>query len=449
MVFFIPFGCGSNSTETVRTVKTIGDNSGGGNGGGGVVLDTTAPTTPEGVTATAVGSYKINIIWNPSSDDVGVAGYKIYRDGVYVATTARTSYSETRLEPDTECCYSVEAFDGAGNISAASDEACAITEQEEKIWELGIEYNAQHIISSADGIYVSGRYNGWTRPFAAKVVDGVVKWTTLLPGTDGSDNATGIALFAGDIYISYFTDLFGEYEEHIAILDGETGVVTKTTSVPTCGSTGYGPGLAVDANGIYSAGLYCLQKVDFDGTVEWKKTPGVVSSLKLDSEGNIYVGGYADGPAGGYDLTVNKYSPSGDQVWLAQWGTADLNMGGALIYSGSAGGTIYLVGAGVDENLKSLPGVVITIDATTGEVTDRMDLLLTSSGNGGAALGPNGPVVAMGGRLTTATDVLEWNVPAPSSFTADTVAVLDGVAYVAYENTIRRYDVDTGDEITY
>jgi len=450
-LFFWGCGSGSSGTETVKKITIT--TSDGGNGGGGIAEDTTAPTVPTRVTATAVGSYKINLSWNPSSDNVGPVEYKVYRDGIIVATTANITYSDTGLAPDTEYCYDLAAFDVAGNVSVASEEVCATTEPEEKIWELGAKFNAQHITTTADGLYISGRYNGWERPFAAKVVDdGVVKWTTLLSGTSGLDNSTGIAEYAGNIYVSYFTDYFGrygEYEEYIAILDGETGVITKTISVPTCGSTGYGPGLAVDVNGIYSAGLYCLQKIDSDGNVEWKKTPGVISSIKLDADGNIYVGGYADGPEGGYDLTANKYSPAGDQIWIAQWGTENLDMGGALVYSGSSGGTVYLAGAGVDENLKTLPVVVIKINAITGEVMGKTDFLATSSGIGGAALGPEGPVVAMGGRLVSSTLATEWNVPASGSFTADTVAVLDGVVYVAYENTIRRYDVDTGEEITY
>lgn len=446
---FLFAGCGADGGETIGTTTT----DGGGNGGGGgtVVEDTTPPTVPGVVSATATGPYEIVIAWNPSSDDVGVAGYKIYRGGdvIATATATATQYSDAGLEPDAEYCYSVSAFDAAGNVSDASDEACAVTSAEVNIWKLGVEYNAQHVIATADGIYVSGRYNGWERPFVAMIVGGDVEWTTILPGDGDRNNATGISEYAGDIYVSYFTDYFGRstgYKEYVAVLDGETGMVKKIISVPVCSSTGYGPGLAVDFSGIYSAGLYCLQKLDFDGDVQWKKTPGVISSVRTDGNGNIYTGGYAAGPTGEYDLTAVKYSSSGDQIWFAQWGTKNLDMGGSLAFDG--GGNIYLAGAGIDESFKALPVIIITIDNATGEVTGKTDFLATSSGSGGIALGPNGPVVAMGRRLLYSGAAGEWNVPASSSFTDDTLAILDGVVYVAYYDTIRRYDVDTGVEIT-
>ena len=444
-LFLALAGCGAGGGETVVTTTTTGGDE------GGSVIDTTPPTVPGEVMAEAAGPYEVVISWNPSSDDVGVVGYKVYRDGnaIATATATATAYSDTGLEPDTEYCYSVSAFDAAGNESDISAESCAITSAEVNIWTLGADYNAQHILATADGVYVSGRYNGWARPFVAKIVGGDVEWTTILPGDGDKNNATGIAEYAGNIYVSYFTDYFGQstgYKEYVAVLDGETGTVIKTISVSTCGSTGYGPGLAVDFSGIYSAGLYCLQKVDFEGNLLWEKTPGVISSVKTDGNGNVYVGGYAAGPTGEYDLMAVKYSSDGDQIWSAMWGTPNLDMGGALAFSGD--GNVYLAGGGVDNNLKSLPVVVVTINDPTGEVAGKTDFSANSSGSGGIALGPNGPVVAMGDRLMYAGSAGEWNVPASASFTADTLAILDGVVYVAYENTIRRYDVDTGAEIT-
>ena len=46
--------------------------------------DITTPTVPTGLTATAVSSSQINLSWTASTDNVGVAGYKIYRGGGYL-----------------------------------------------------------------------------------------------------------------------------------------------------------------------------------------------------------------------------------------------------------------------------------------------------------------------------------------------------------------------------
>ena len=80
--------------------------------------DTTPPTVPGGLKATSVSSSQINLSWNASTDNVGVAGYKVFRNGSQIATTTRTSYSDTGLMPSTTYSYAVSAYDAAGNNSA-------------------------------------------------------------------------------------------------------------------------------------------------------------------------------------------------------------------------------------------------------------------------------------------------------------------------------------------
>lgn len=85
--------------------------------------DTAAPTAPSGLTAVAVSPSQVNIAWNGSTDNVGVAGYRLYRDGVEVGATGIQIYSDSRLDPDTVYRYWVRANDAAGNLSAQSNEA--------------------------------------------------------------------------------------------------------------------------------------------------------------------------------------------------------------------------------------------------------------------------------------------------------------------------------------
>ena len=89
--------------------------------------DTTAPSAPAGLTAAAVSSSQINLAWTASTDNVGVAGYKVYRNGVQIATTTATSYSSTGLTASTTYSYKVAAFDAAGNTSAQSATVSATT----------------------------------------------------------------------------------------------------------------------------------------------------------------------------------------------------------------------------------------------------------------------------------------------------------------------------------
>src|SRR3989442_288360 len=83
------------------------------------IADTTAPTMPIGLTAAAAGSTGANLSWSASTDNVGVTGYIVRRNGVQVATPATTSYADTGLSVGTYS-YTVAARDAAGNISANS-----------------------------------------------------------------------------------------------------------------------------------------------------------------------------------------------------------------------------------------------------------------------------------------------------------------------------------------
>src|SRR5438552_2572139 len=89
--------------------------------------DTTPPTVPTGLTASAVSSSQINLSWTASSDNVGVSGYRVYRNGTQIATTSATSFANTGLSPSTTYSYTVAAYDAAGNLSAQSSSASATT----------------------------------------------------------------------------------------------------------------------------------------------------------------------------------------------------------------------------------------------------------------------------------------------------------------------------------
>jgi chitodextrinase len=89
--------------------------------------DVRAPTTPTAVKATAVSPSRINVSWTASTDEVGVAGYTVRRDGMAVATVTGTSHADTGLQPATTYQYTVVAFDSAGNTSPASSPPASAT----------------------------------------------------------------------------------------------------------------------------------------------------------------------------------------------------------------------------------------------------------------------------------------------------------------------------------
>lgn len=82
--------------------------------------DATAPTTPTSFTAEATSTSSIALAWGPSSDNRGVVGYRIWRDGTYLASvgSTTTAMTDSGLAPSTTYGYTIRAVDGAGNVSA-------------------------------------------------------------------------------------------------------------------------------------------------------------------------------------------------------------------------------------------------------------------------------------------------------------------------------------------
>ena len=106
-----------NSTTSASVAVTVSN-----------VTDTTAPSVPGGLTATAVSSSQINLSWTASTDNVGVTGYNVFRGGAKIGTSPSTSFQDGGLAASTSFTYTVSAFDAAGNTSAQSASASATTQ---------------------------------------------------------------------------------------------------------------------------------------------------------------------------------------------------------------------------------------------------------------------------------------------------------------------------------
>jgi hypothetical protein len=89
--------------------------------------DTVPPSAPTSLTATTVSASQINLSWGAATDNVGVVGYRVLRDGVEVAVTLTTSYQSTGLSPLSSYTYHVFAYDAVGNASPLSNSATQTT----------------------------------------------------------------------------------------------------------------------------------------------------------------------------------------------------------------------------------------------------------------------------------------------------------------------------------
>ena len=112
----------------ITLFTACGGGGGGDSSGGGSNADVTAPTTPTNLNAITASSSQINLSWDASTDSVGVAGYKIYRNGTYLKSITGITASDTGLSANTQYCYKVSAFDAANNESSQSTQACTTTD---------------------------------------------------------------------------------------------------------------------------------------------------------------------------------------------------------------------------------------------------------------------------------------------------------------------------------
>jgi chitodextrinase/ubiquinone biosynthesis protein Coq4 len=95
----------------------------------GLVADGSAPSVPTGVSAVASSPFSVAVGWSPSTDDVGVAGYDVLRDGVVIGSVdgSTTSFTDNSTLASTTYGYTVRARDGANNVSAPSAVASVTT----------------------------------------------------------------------------------------------------------------------------------------------------------------------------------------------------------------------------------------------------------------------------------------------------------------------------------
>lgn len=137
--------------------------------GGGAVkpdpTDPTPPTIPTNLTAGTITESSIALSWSASTDNVKLAGYKVYRDGVLVGTVAETTYTDANLKANTAYNYTVKAYDAAGNLSADSNTVAVKTKESttppvSNTWDAAKAYNSGDVVTYQGKTY---KAKWWTQ----------------------------------------------------------------------------------------------------------------------------------------------------------------------------------------------------------------------------------------------------------------------------------------------
>jgi hypothetical protein len=91
--------------------------------------DTTAPTAPTNLRVTNQAFRSISLSWTASTDNVGVTGYYIYRNGGSdpIQFVTGTSFTDNAVTPNKPYTYKVTAVDAQYNEGPASNMVTAKT----------------------------------------------------------------------------------------------------------------------------------------------------------------------------------------------------------------------------------------------------------------------------------------------------------------------------------
>jgi hypothetical protein len=90
-------------------------------------IDTTAPSTPTNLQGSATSDTQISLTWTASSDNVGVAGYQVYKNGILEGTTSVANYVVSGLTASTQYTFYVRAYDATPNYSGNSTSVAVTT----------------------------------------------------------------------------------------------------------------------------------------------------------------------------------------------------------------------------------------------------------------------------------------------------------------------------------
>ncbi len=82
--------------------------------------DNEAPSAPMSLEGSSLSGDTASLSWSASTDNIGVAGYTIFRDAQEITKISNTSFVDNGLLPNTTYKYTVNAFDSAGNQSDPS-----------------------------------------------------------------------------------------------------------------------------------------------------------------------------------------------------------------------------------------------------------------------------------------------------------------------------------------
>jgi hypothetical protein len=183
-------------------------------------FDKLPPSTPTNIIARVVSSTQTELRWDHSLGVFGIAGYRLYRNGVLISDMPGTIFVDAGLSTNTAYTYTIEAYDAGGNVSPTSDPVVLTTE------DVGSGVDA--IVDNLDGepwVKING---AWT------LKTGGGFWNSFLQDDNAGKGSKSVEFHpllpeAGNynIYMWFYTRVNGSSAVPVDIIhDGTTNTVT-------------------------------------------------------------------------------------------------------------------------------------------------------------------------------------------------------------------------------
>ncbi|MGD9010181.1 MAG: GDSL-type esterase/lipase family protein [Desulfobacteraceae bacterium] len=200
--------------------------------------DQEAPSVPADLSVTEQGHDSISLAWSASTDNIGVIGYRIYRDAVELETSAGPFFTDSGLTPETSYTYSVSAYDLAGNQSEKSSELTAATTAHTPgpdpdpsaytRYPNGRVHSpiTQNVADTIRGIYNDGASTGRQADRFVKVGDSISTGSYFLSSNADVDYEEGVTNsweYCRNLD-SYYSDLSPTIEHFLAQVPGSTNM---------------------------------------------------------------------------------------------------------------------------------------------------------------------------------------------------------------------------------
>ena len=176
--------------------------------------DTTAPEAVTGlIIVSIISETGVNISWTPSTDNVAVTGYKVFRDGDLIGTSTTTSYSDTGLSAQTTYSYEVSAYDAAGNESSRSSQIIVLIPD-----TTAPAITITSPLPNADGVAID---TAITASFSEQMDAATITTGTFRVSANGS-NLPGTVTYSGTTAMFTPSDDFEFSQEYLVLIS--TGV---------------------------------------------------------------------------------------------------------------------------------------------------------------------------------------------------------------------------------